>query len=696
MFNPHPSYCSNANWCLERGYYVAFLKLNLEYKMSSSSSENPPIVILLPVWGESYIKSFFHYGLRSLLVPGNIPSLSREYETTFLFLVRNCDIPFFKSQPLYRELIACCRTEFIEIDDLIFDGNYSATLTIAFERGMRSRGDKMCQTYFIYLVSDYIMADGSLENLKKYIKKGYSGITAGNFLVTEEHISQTLNHIIKTTGTLALNARELLKIAFCHIHPVSMAQTVTQNFTYISHTNRLFWKVNEKILVGRFYLRHMLCIRPEINNYVIGSSCDYSFIPEMCPSGHVAHIQDSDDYCVIEIAPYDCEKKYIQNGKMKIQNLVKQLSEWTTVIHRSNAYIPVIYHTEKLKEFPLKTIEESYQYISGIEKLLSQNQQPIRGHPYWTSCIESIFYNIFKNNDHQKYFYKNTFAGIIGSSVFSSHWTKEKDDRFLLLSTFPGLNIVLSKKQKIKKLLKELLIGFSPRTFLWQLEWFDDFYLKNDFFQNLPRDKNYLFIAFEPASSLIKFLESNYSQSFSYHFYDFFIKRESSGGMYSLFCNKQQIIIYVTDDRFSELGVVLRLCAKYLLPESSITVYFKSRNHFNKNEFRRKVSIFIADLTNTSIIYEQIKVYCSIPKVYFQNLHSGLFNKLFGAGNSYSVRLIGFIGLTFLNLFCMLGNVLCYLGIKLKNKSTSAILKFKTCDQQGKNEFGLQTECTGN
>jgi len=45
--------------------------------------------------------------------------------------------------------------------------------------------------------------------------------------------------------------------------------------------------VDTETLIGRFYLLHMICIRPEVTDFVIGSSCDYSFVPEMCPSANI-------------------------------------------------------------------------------------------------------------------------------------------------------------------------------------------------------------------------------------------------------------------------------------------------------------------------------------------------------------------------------------------------------------------------
>ena len=80
------------------------------------------------------------------------------------------------------------------------------------------------------------------------------------------------------------------------------------------HSNRLFWRVDENTLIGRFYLMHMVCIRPELTDFVVGSSCDYSFIPEMCPSGKVYVMTDSDDYLVVEMQKRSHERNFVRLG----------------------------------------------------------------------------------------------------------------------------------------------------------------------------------------------------------------------------------------------------------------------------------------------------------------------------------------------------------------------------------------------
>ena len=110
---------------------------------------------------------------------------------------------------------------------------------------------------------------------------------------------------------LTLEPRALAAWALRHLHPVTAANTVNFPLSHGLHSNRLFWRVDEDTLIGRFYLMHMIAIRPETQHFVIGSSCDYSFIPEMCPSGNVVVVTDSDDYLVVEMQPRQHERSCV-------------------------------------------------------------------------------------------------------------------------------------------------------------------------------------------------------------------------------------------------------------------------------------------------------------------------------------------------------------------------------------------------
>jgi len=61
----------------------------------------------------------------------------------------------------------------------------------------------------------------------------------------------------------------------------------------------------------------VIAIRPEVTDFLTGSSWDYSFVPEMCPSGNVVALTDSDEYLVVEMQPRDHEARHLRWGALR-------------------------------------------------------------------------------------------------------------------------------------------------------------------------------------------------------------------------------------------------------------------------------------------------------------------------------------------------------------------------------------------
>ena len=177
----------------------------------------------------------------------------------------------------------------------------------------------MLDTCFFFMISDYIMADGSLANVLAKMQAGYSGVVAGNFQVVEESAQDSFFKTFDTGRPQAGRSCARFDAVGARIIciPMTLANMVNFPLCHSAHSNRLFWRVDDNTLIGRFYLMHMICIRPEITDFVVGSSCDYSFIPEMCPSGKVYVMADSDDYLVVEMQKRSHERDFVRLGAVK-------------------------------------------------------------------------------------------------------------------------------------------------------------------------------------------------------------------------------------------------------------------------------------------------------------------------------------------------------------------------------------------
>ena len=305
--------------------------------------------VLLPVWGESYIKQFLECSLLTLLADGNLPALARALPTRFVFLTRKEDENTIRAHPSYLRLRRVCAVEFLPIDDLIMSGNHSTTTTLAWERAVRREDQAMLDTCFVFLVSDYVMADGSLATIAERMLDGADAIQAGNFQLNDEAADPWLRARLATAdGVLSLGSREMVQWGLGCLHPATLANTVNYPAFHNAHTNRLFWRVDRDTLIGRFYLMHQICIRPQTTDFVIGSASDYSFVAEMCPTGNIVILTDSDDYFVAEVQPLHHESHHIRLGPHSIDELAVCLSEWTNRRHRLNAENTIVFHARDL------------------------------------------------------------------------------------------------------------------------------------------------------------------------------------------------------------------------------------------------------------------------------------------------------------------------------------------------------------
>src|SRR5689334_1440791 len=302
----------------------------LQNPPGGSTRRSPPkaIQLLVPVWGTSYTSQFLEISLPTLLSPGNLPSLAKALPCKLVFLTSSTDAADLNDHAAVHYLRSMCDVEISVIDDLITGDNYSTTVTLAYARAVRATGDAMIDTCFFFMISDYIVADGSLANVLKRMQDGYSGVVAGNFQVVEETGKDSF---FKTFDSgrpqVIIEPRKLMHWAIDHLHPMTLANMVNFPLCHSVHSNRLFWRVDDNTLIGRFYLMHMIGIRPELTEFIVGSSCDYSFIPEMCPSGNVHVLTDSDEYLVVEMQKRGHERNFVRLGPVKQQIVVESLAE---------------------------------------------------------------------------------------------------------------------------------------------------------------------------------------------------------------------------------------------------------------------------------------------------------------------------------------------------------------------------------
>jgi Methyltransferase domain len=436
------------------------------------------VKLLLPVWGYLYVRNFLECSLPTLLAPGNIPALAAALPSEFVLLTAAHDEIYIREHPNFKRLTAICNTKIVLIDHLITEGNYSTTITLAYTDAVRAAGSAMLDTCFFFLVSDYIMADGSLGNAVKRMQGGISAIVVGNFQVAGEDARPWLqDKLAASRHVVSLSSREMMRWALNHLHPATLANTVNLPFSHNSHTNRLFWRVDGSTIIGRFYLMHMLCVRPEKTDFVIGASCDYSFIPEMCPSGNVDAIVDSDEYLVVELQPRLHESLFLRPGPLTPRELGRSLNDWATQTHRENVRHTLVFHAGELPDQLGATVAEADEFLRRVARYLKRRPLPHRAHPYWRGAMAAFYDATGRKLNEEEWCY---VLGLPASNDWFMQWLIHKA-RYALVgrppsvlpwhSAWPDFKVVLGELSPFfaDPNLRLLLLSNEPTAFTLSL-----------------------------------------------------------------------------------------------------------------------------------------------------------------------------------------------------------------------------------
>src|SRR5262249_21698976 len=390
---------SNPEWSVETLGFASQRPFH-HAKVAPISLQRPKAVqILLPVWGHGFVRSLLQFCIPTLLAPGNVPLLAKMLPTRFVVLTRSKDRRLIETHSSWRKLAEVCDVEIRAIDDMITRDNHTACISLAFHRAILDGGACGDGTCFFLMNADFLVADGSLTNIaRRMMRDGTNAVLAGNFQIVAEDAAPQLEPLVdRKSGALVMSPRDLLAFSFARLHPATIANTVNLGVTHNERPNRLFWRADGNTLLGRFFLAHVVAVMPERKPTTIGSSYDYSFIPEMCPSGNVDLITDSDDYLVVEMQPREHESREINLGPITPKRLARGLSEWTTEQHRSNAKRTVFFHAGDVpRSSPVLAAINCF--MNETSTYLSTEPMPYRGHPYWLGSMSAHHERIGRPN----------------------------------------------------------------------------------------------------------------------------------------------------------------------------------------------------------------------------------------------------------------------------------------------------------
>jgi hypothetical protein len=345
--------------------------------------------LLTAVWGERYVREFAQVSLPSYLSAGNIPELADNVDLEVVILTTGSSVHAFRNEPAFLRLQSLCHSRFLLIDDLITTGNYGVILTLAYARGIIDAGADQLNTWFIFMNSDFVLADGGMKNLIPILGTDHHAIMSASLRVRAETVLPHLNGYLTDDGTeLTISSRDAVGLALANLHGTVIGKTITQDLVTCQTHNQIYWGVNESTLLARNHLIFMLAIKPEIPMRAVNSYCDYGLVPELVPSGKIHVIGDSDTYFMMEMQPSQQESNFLSYRTKDLHEISDELSGWTTKEHRLYAQHDVIFHAKDIPNFASSFRSEAQRFIAELHGQLRAPKDHA-DHFYWVRGLEA-------------------------------------------------------------------------------------------------------------------------------------------------------------------------------------------------------------------------------------------------------------------------------------------------------------------
>jgi hypothetical protein len=318
-----------------------------------------------------------------VLAPGNLPALCTMFNVEVVIVTETKLFDIIRNSRSFQRLALLCPVRLTPLDDLMSNipGDYGVVLTNALYRGFLDLGEKVTETYLLFLNADFIIADGSYRHLGNLMLAGHRVIHSPSFRVVLEKVWPKLEaRVDEETAVLAAPPRELVKLALDNKHLTVKARTVNQQLYHQWCMDQFYWYVNEDTLIGYQWPLALVAIRPERVVTEPTLVWDFAYVPDAAPTLKRYFIQDSDDFFMLEPQSKFTGQELIRLGWITFDEIAKFLNNWTTKEQRECGEQLIVLHAADLPPDLNAEVEESRRYMNEIRQWLSPEPQPHVNH----------------------------------------------------------------------------------------------------------------------------------------------------------------------------------------------------------------------------------------------------------------------------------------------------------------------------
>jgi len=345
--------------------------------------------IIIPVWGAKYVARLDTACLPALLAPGNLPHLAERFECELVVVTEASLFANVRALPSIRLAEKYCKLKLVAMDDVLSHPSYYGyTITHSLYRGFTDLGEAAKDVWCLFLNADFILADGAYRALVAKIQAGERCILAPSYCTIEENVRPAFDsHIAAGGGVLALPPREMASLILDNRHYTVRAKTVNWRMYKIDHVDQLYYVVDRDTLLCKQIPIAVVAFRPERVPAEPVAFWDYGVLSEICPSGPLCVLGDSDDFLMLELRARRGMADWLKLGWLDKDEIARHLSLWSTSDQRRCADFTLLLHRAGLPPTLPSAMQALDEYWRDVAKRLSPQPRDHRNHYIWNRIV---------------------------------------------------------------------------------------------------------------------------------------------------------------------------------------------------------------------------------------------------------------------------------------------------------------------
>jgi hypothetical protein len=240
--------------------------------------------IVVPVWGENYLRTFLNYSLPSQMNQKNLIHLTKTHNIDYVVYTRATDMKMLENNHLVKSMLSLriLRTKLIDEFEQEFNQNSNYRYDLKSKiYALELQQSAMDSTPTYCLNADILFSNNFFAETIELIDRGAQAVQVFAPRTDLDAVSHYFDSSIKTASSIEISAKDLSKIWAANIHPLNEMHFVENLKSKEFHPSTLIWPIKDESYYIKSFHLYPILVKPDKPNLTLSGTIDGTLLEDL-------------------------------------------------------------------------------------------------------------------------------------------------------------------------------------------------------------------------------------------------------------------------------------------------------------------------------------------------------------------------------------------------------------------------------